>query len=229
MQAVIMAAGEGVRMRPLTLLRPKPLIEVAGKPLIEHMLDVLPSEIDEVIIVIGYLADMIRARVGQVYRGLPIRYAHQWMRGGTAHALSIARPFLSGRFLLLNADDISGAKALAEAVIHPLSILATPHPEPHRFGVIIKRPDGTLDAIIEKPEHPPSNLVSTGAMVLDERIFGYPVERRGNGEYYLTDPVSALAREHKMMVIEQPLWLPVGCPEDIAKAETTLRRGEKRG
>lgn len=223
MQAVIMAAGEGKRMRPLTLERPKPLIEVAGKPIIEHVLDALPPEIDEVIIVIGYKGDMIRAHLGDEYAGRKLRYVHQWMPAGTAHALSLARPFLTGKFFLLNADDILGKEALAEAVKHPLSILVATHTEPEKMGVIARREDGTLEGIEEKPEKPKSNLVNTGSMVLDERLFSYEAPRHPTGEYYMTDPLSALAKDHPVMVIDQPLWIPVGYPEDIPKAEARLK------
>jgi bifunctional UDP-N-acetylglucosamine pyrophosphorylase/glucosamine-1-phosphate N-acetyltransferase len=218
-----MAAGEGKRMRPLTLERPKPLVHVAGKPIIEHVLEALPPEVTEVIVVIGYKGDMIQKHLGDSYGGRSIRYVHQWMPAGTAHALSLARPFLTGKFFLLNADDILGKEALAEAVLHPLSILVAPHEEPSKFGVIAKRADGTLEGIEEKPEQPKTNLVNTGAMVLDERLFQYEAPRHATGEYYMTDPLSALAKEHPVMVIEQPLWIPVGYPEDIPKAEAKLK------
>lgn len=222
MQAVILAAGEGKRMRPLTLERPKPLIEVAGKAIIEHVLEALPKEIDEIIIVVGYKGSMIEAHLGTHYQDRPIRYVHQWMPAGTAHALSIARPFIKGKFMFLNADDILGAEALQEAVKYPLAILVATHDRPETMGVITKREDGTLERIDEKPEHPTSNLVNTGTMVLDERLFTYEAPRHSSGEYFMTDPVSALAKEHPVKVIEQPVWIPVGYPEDIPKAEQRL-------
>lgn len=218
-----MAAGEGKRMRPLTLERPKPLIEVAGKPIIEHVLDALPPEIDDVIVVIGYKGNMIREHLGDSYGGRKLRYVHQWMQAGTAHALSLARPFIEGKFFLLNADDILGREALAEAIRHPLSILATPHEDPSKFGVIIKNDDGTMAEIVEKPENPTSNLVSTGAMVLDERLFDYESVRHESGEYFMTHPLGLLAKDYPIMVIEQPVWIPVGYPEDIPKAEQLLK------
>jgi NDP-sugar pyrophosphorylase family protein len=91
------------------------------------------------------------------------------------------------------------------------------------MGVITKRADGTLERIDEKPEKPVSNLVNTGTMVLDERLFTYEAPRHASGEYFMTDPVSLLAKEHPVMVIEQPLWIPVGYPEDIPKAEAKLK------
>ncbi len=210
-------------MRPLTLERPKPLVEVNGKPIIEHVIEALPPEVDEVIIIIGYKGKMIKERLGDSFDGRRIRYVHQWMPAGTAHALSLARPFLGGRFLLMNADDIHGPEALAEAITHPLSILVASHTEPEKMGVVQKRPDGTLASIIEKPEHPEGNLVSTGAMVLDERLFEYEAPRHESGEYFMTAPLASLAAEHPIMAVQQSLWIPVGYPEDIERAETILR------
>lgn len=223
MQAVILAAGEGKRMQPLTFERPKPLIEVAGKPILEHVMDALPPEVDEIIIVIGYKGEMIRERYGDAYKGIPVRYVHQWMAAGTAHALSIARPFIKGRFLFMYADDIHGAEALAELAKHPVGMLAARHPEPQKFGVVEKNEDGTLRAIVEKPEHPTSDLINPGGIILDERIFDYPAPRHASGEYYVTDPVSSFSKDVPMMVIEQPVWIPVGYPEDIPKAEARLK------
>lgn len=194
-----------------------------GSLIIEHIIDALPESIDEVIVVIGYKGEMIQERLGNEYHGRKITYVHQWMPAGTAHALSIARPLLKGRFLFMFGDDIHGAEALEKTVQHPYSILAAPHPEPSKFGVIEKNEDGTLKCIVEKPEHPASNLVSTGGIVLDERIFEYPAPRHESGEYFLTDPIASLGKEYPIMVIEQPLWIPVGYPEDVGKAEETLR------
>ena len=222
-----MAAGKGVRMLPLTQVRPKPLVEIAGTPLIEHVLKALPKKIDEVIIVVGYKAQMIQAHLGDQFEGKKIRYVFQWMPAGTAHALSLAHPFLTGRFLLMNTDDIMGREALEEAISHPLSILVSPHEHPEKFGVVKVRENGTLEEIEEKPKHPATNLVSTGAMVLDMRIFDYEATRHPSGEYYMTTPLEAMAQEHDFMVVTQPLWIPVGCPEDIPLAEARLKEIEE--
>ena len=223
MQAVILAAGEGKRMRPLTEHMPKPLIEIAGKPIIEHIIDALPPEIDEVIIVVGYKAQMIRDRLGDSYGGRKIRYIEQWMPAGTAHGLSIARPFLKGKFLFMYGDDIHGPEALQETIKHPYAILAATHAEPWKFGVIETNEDGTLKNLVEKPAEPKSNLVNTGGIVLDEKIFEYPSPRHETGEYYLTEPIASLSADYPFHVIKQDLWIPIGYPEDVAKAEEILK------
>lgn len=210
-------------MRPLTLLRPKPLVLVAGRPIVEHIISALPEEVDEVILIVGYKADMIKQHFGDSFDGRRIRYVHQWMPVGTAHALSMAEPLLAeGRFMLLNADDLHGTDALSEALTYPLALLAATHADPSKFGVLELHTDGTLASIIEKPEVPPSNLISTGAMVLDTRIFSYEATRHESGEYYLTHPLNLFAKEHRFKVITQDFWIPIGYPEDIAGAEERL-------
>jgi len=224
MQAVMLAAGLGKRMRPATLVRPKPLIEVAGTPLIEHIISVLPHVVDEVVVVIGYKGAMIRERLGEQFGGRRIRYVEQVEPAGTAAALTLARPLIGGRFLLMCADDIHGAPALAKAACYPLAILAADHPKPGAFGVIETDKTGTLRSFEEKPKKPKSHLVSTGAMVLDERVFAYPAPRHPNGEYYLTSQVAALARDVPIHIVMQDVWIPVGCPEDIPIAEQYIQR-----
>lgn len=224
MQAVILVAGKGKRMLPLTLELPKPLIQVSGKPILIHILEALPEVIDEVFFVIGYKGDLIRAYLDGLRSPQRIRYIHQEDRTGTGGALALVRPHLRGKFLLMCGDDIHGAEALEKAIQHSLAILAAPHAEPSRFGVIEMNPDGTLGGIDEKPAVPKSNLVSTGSMVLDERIFSYEPLKHENGEYYLTDQLTALAREAPIQVVVQTMWLPIGCPEDIAKAESAMMK-----
>lgn len=222
MQAVILAAGEGKRMRPLTLARPKPMVEVAGKPLLARIIDALPSEIREVIIVVGYKKKAICDYFKNAYGGRRIVYVDQKEALGTGHALHQARPHIRGRFLFMFADDLHGPEDLRTALRHPLAILAARHDDPTRFGVIEVGADGRLVRIEEKPEKPRTNLVSTGAMVLDKRIFNYALERHPNGEYYLTSPLARLAKEHPVMVVEQGFWIPLAYPEDIEAAERIL-------
>lgn len=229
MQAVILAAGEGRRMLPLTLSCPKPLLKVLGKPILVHIMDALPDAITEVVLVVGYKEEMIREYFGDTFNGRSITYVTQDKPEGTFKALEHARPHLVGKFLLLNADDIHGTKALIEALKHPLALIVSPHKDPQKFGVVSLHGDGTLKEIVEKPEEPPTNLVSTGAMVLDERVFEYSVLPSPGGEYYLPLAVTELAKEAPIAVVVQETWIPLGCPEDIAPAEERLQKIEETG
>ncbi len=223
MQCVILAAGKGTRLRPLTNHTPKPLVKVAGQPIIDHIAKALPKEVDELIIVTGYLEEQIKVHCGAVFMGRPVTYVHQEVANGTAAALWLCRDVLRDRFLFLFADDIHGQDDLQNVVTYQRALLAHKAEHPERFGVVVSNPDHTLIAIIEKPTVPPSDLVLTGVMVLDMHIFEFPVTKASSsGEYYLTDALTAYAQAYPMQVVEQRLWLPIGYPEDIAKAEKVL-------
>ena len=227
MQCVILAAGKGTRLRPLTDTLPKPLVQVAGKPLLEHIVSALPSAVDEIIIVHGYLGDQIMSHCGTTYFGRNVTYVEQVEQKGTAHALWLCKDLLKGRFLFMFADDIHGANDIARVTSYSRALLTMPTKTPERFGIVVRHPDGTLAEFVEKPTHPPSNLASTGVMVLDTHIFEFTVSKETNGEYYLTDVIAEYAQTYPMAVVEEESWIPIGYPEDITRAETILASHEK--
>jgi NDP-sugar pyrophosphorylase family protein len=222
MQCVILAAGKGTRLRPLTDNLPKPLVRVYGKTLLDHIVEALPTAIDELILVTGYLEEKIKEHCGSEFHGRKVTYVHQAEQKGTGHALWLCKDYIKGRFLFMFADDLHGAKDIARAASYTRSMLTLTTNNPERFGIIVRHPDGTLAQMIEKPEHPPSNLASTGVMVLDEHIFDYELKIEKNGEFYLTDVIEEYARDYPIAVVEQDLWIPIGYPEDIESAERIL-------
>jgi UDP-N-acetylglucosamine diphosphorylase / glucose-1-phosphate thymidylyltransferase / UDP-N-acetylgalactosamine diphosphorylase / glucosamine-1-phosphate N-acetyltransferase / galactosamine-1-phosphate N-acetyltransferase len=222
MQCVILAAGMGKRLRPLTDNTPKPLVKVAGKSLLDHIVEALPSAVDELIIVTGYLEEQIRAHCGTEFHGKKVTYIHQEEQKGTGHALWLCKNLIKGRFLFMFADDLHGAQDIARATSYTRSMLTFTTNTPERFGIVVRHPDGTLAEIIEKPAHPPSNLASTGVMVLDDHIFDFELKVEKDGEFYLTDVIAEYAAKYPIAVVEQNLWIPIGYPEDIEKAERIL-------
>lgn len=223
MQCVIICAGKGTRMRPLTETVPKPMIKVCGKPILEHIIDALPQEIDELILVVGYLKEQIEAFCGNEFKGRRVQYVHQEnFTGGTGEALLCARDLVKGTFMFMFADDIHGKEALAEIVKREHAILSAYSQTPERFGVLVQNQDGTLKEILEKPENPPSNLINTGVFVASPEIFKYKVPVSSSGELYATDMLTAYAHDYKLQVIEQTQWLPIGYPEHIVEAEAVL-------
>ncbi|NCT02016.1 NTP transferase domain-containing protein [Candidatus Parcubacteria bacterium] len=222
MQCVILAAGKGTRLRPLTDNVPKPLVKVAGKALLDHIVEVLPSAVDELILVTGYLEDQIKQHCGDTFYGRKVTYVHQAEQKGTGHALWLCKDLIKGRFLFMFADDLHGLQDIARATSYTRSMLTLTTNNPERFGIVVRHPDGTLAEMIEKPEHPPSNLASTGVMVLDEHIFDYDLKVEKNGEFYLTDVIEEYAKDYPIAVVEQDLWIPIGYPEDVEKAERIL-------
>ncbi len=223
MQCVILAAGKGTRLRPLTENCPKPLVEVAGKPLLDHIAGALPSSVDELIIVTGYLGGMIEDHCTEEYFGRKVTYVRQEEQSGTAHALWLCKDLIKGRFLFLFADDIHGKEDLARATSFSRSLLVASVPNPESFGIVVRKPDGTLDLMIEKPKHAPSNCASTGAMVLDEHIFEFEPETAIKGEFYLTEVIERYAKEYPIAVVEQNMWIPIANVTDVENANKLLK------
>jgi NDP-sugar pyrophosphorylase family protein len=224
MQCIILAAGKGRRLLPLTEHTPKPLVKVKGRALLDHIIDALPSAVEEIIMVTGYFEEQIREHFGQEYDGRKITYIHQEEQKGTGHALWLCKDLIKGRFLFMFADDIHGADDLAKVTSFDRGMLVLQTDTPERFGIVTKHPDGTMADFIEKPEHPPSNLASTGVFVLDQHIFEYEPTVQTNGEFYHTDMTREYAKKYPIRVVEQELWIPVGYPEDITKAEEILAK-----
>src|SRR3989344_125654 len=106
MQAVILAAGKSTRTYSLTITKPKPLLKVANKTLLEHNLDNLNNIADEVIIVVGYKKNLIKKCIGKKYKNLKIKFVEQKQQLGTAHAVSLGEGHIKDRFVLLMGDDI---------------------------------------------------------------------------------------------------------------------------
>ena len=210
-------------MLSLTNNCPKPLIQVSGKPILEHVVRALPDEIDELILVVGYLKEQIQEVCGTEYLGRKVIYCEQEnIKGGTGDALMCARDSIRGKFLFMYADDIHGKETLKKAVSCAHAILASYSDTPEKYGVLVPHTDGTLKEILEKPKGAPSNLINIGGWVINESIFKYQVPVSLSGELYVTDMLSEYAKDNPVEILEQDLWIPIGCPEDIPKAEAIL-------
>mgnify|MGYP003393609993 CR=1 FL=1 len=223
MYAVIPTAGEGIRMRPLTLTRHKSLLEISGKPILEHIIDNLPPEADKVILIVGYLGEHIKDYFGNVFKDREISYVMQKEKLGTANAIWLCRDILQGeRFLMMYGDDIIDKESIASLMKHDLALLTKEVVDPRRFGVVMADRHGKVLDVIEKPESPISNLALTGVKILDSRIFEYPASRHSNGEYYITDSVAKMAKVHDVFVERAKTWISIATPEDLARAEKEL-------
>lgn len=223
MQAVILAAGQGVRMRPLTDDIPKPLVEIEGKPLLAYTLSALPETVDDVILVVGYRGEKIQNHFGNSFNNKKIHYVWQQEAKGTAHALALAKDLLRDEpFLLMYADDLYHPQDIAACVAAGPSILAFESEHPERFGVCVLDEEGYLMGIIEKPEHPQSNLVSIGVYVLIKKIFDMEPVYDVKGENVLAPQIGVLSRHIPIKVIRARFWHPIGYPEDIDSAKAAL-------
>jgi NDP-sugar pyrophosphorylase family protein len=230
MKCIILAAGKGKRMQPLTLTTPKPMLKVLGKPLLEHIIDSLPKEISEIILVVGYKKEQIKEYFKDNFRGRTISYIDQAEALGTAHALHLCRPYLKEgeRFMLMFADDLHSPEALKRLLKHDLAVLVTHHEDPSRFGTVLTDKDGRVIHTEEKPEKPKTDMVVVGVYVLDTRFFTYEMELdERTGEYFIPPIVNRMIKDHKMFVEETDFWHPIGYPEDITTAEEVLKKRDK--
>lgn len=172
MQAIILAAGEGVRVRPLTRSRPKAMIPVANRPIIEFVIDaLLKNGIRDIVVVVGYRKEQVTRFLNGL--GVPIEVVVQEKQLGTAHALQCAESKIDGDFLVLPGDNYIDPQSIAR--IRDASanaILIKEHLNPSNFGVVLVE-NGLVTDIIEKPAHSPSFMVSTGIYSLKKSFFSY--------------------------------------------------------
>jgi len=220
MDAVILAAGLGTRLRPHTLTTPKPLLPVRGRPILDWILGALPPVVDRVVVVVHYLADQVDTYLSS--QRWFTRYATvlQETPRGTGDALRQCRPQLtSDRFLVLNGDDLFGARDLKALADKPASVLVHPVDQPRKFGIAFLKPDGTLEKLIEKPHLDGRQLANTGAYVFPRGVFDIELRLSPRGEYEITDYVTQLAGRQPFHVVEAEFWFPIGTEEAWRWAE----------
>ncbi|MFA6050899.1 MAG: nucleotidyltransferase family protein [Candidatus Paceibacterota bacterium] len=217
MKAVILAAGNGKRMLPLTLTTPKPLLKWQGKTLIEHAIDILPKEVDEVIIVVGYLKEQFFDFFKTYITDKKITLVVQEEIAGTAPALMLCKDNIGDeKFILMYADDIHDKGATADLLKYDLALLTKTVEDARPYGVVEKNSDGVITAIIEKPENPKTNEVAVGVYLLDSRIFTYfDSLRKDSKEYFLTEMIGHLILDHDVYAVLTPFWKKITEPSDL--------------
>jgi len=238
MKAVVLAGGKGSRLQPLTEDRPKALVEVNGKPLIEYVFDDLHDiGIEEFVVVVGYLKEQIIERYDDEYRGVPITYAHQREQLGLAHALLQAEPYVDDDFVLMLGDNIFRTNLLdvirrqqEDRADAAFLVEEVPIEEASRYGVLRTNGYGEVMEVVEKPADPPSNLVMTGFYTFTPAIFHacHLVQPSDRGEYELPDAIDLLIQSGRTIdAIRMDGWrVDIGYPADREKAERLLAESE---
>lgn len=220
MDAVILAAGLGTRLRPHTLTTPKPLLPVRGRPILDWSLGALPPAVDRVVVVVHYLADQVKDYLARQKHFRDWQAVFQSEPRGTGDALRQCRTALrSERFLVLNGDDLYGAADVERLSACNAALLVRPVSEPRKFGIAFVRLDGTLDRLVEKPALDGKHLANIGAYALPREVFEIDLPLSSRGEYEITDYVTGLAARHPVQVVSADFWLPIGTEEDWRQAE----------
>ncbi len=174
-QAVILAAGEGQRLRPFTVNRPKVMLFIAGKPILQYAIEALVQKgIRDIALVVGYHKEQVLDYFGSGESlGVDLTYVNQDRQLGTAHALAQAKEAIKDDFLVLPGDNLIAADTIDRFTdVEPEAVLVKKVDNPMRYGVVtIQR--GTVKEIQEKPEEAASHLVSTGIYAFSRAIFDF--------------------------------------------------------
>ncbi len=225
MQAVILAAGKGTRMGALTKDTPKSMLKVAGKTLLEYKLEILPKGIDSVIIVVGYLKDVIQRHFGSTYNGIPIAYVEQENPvGGSMDALLKARSFLKDRFLVMNADNIYSTQSIRDCLQYEWAVVAKQTEELGRAARIITGEGNLVLDIIEASQHSGGpGLANLNLFLFDTRLFDQAPVPKGLGETEIGLPQTAVAASKALhipfCVVKTDFWIQTKTSDDLIRAE----------
>lgn len=225
MQAVLMVAGKSTRTYPLTLTRPKPLLPIANRYIIQHSLDQMVGIFDEVVLIVGYRQEMIRAALGESYRGIRLIYQGQKEQLGTGHAILQARPHIRGRFAAMNGDDLFAREDFQRMITFPNAALAKVVPDPSMYGVFQVDGDNRVINLVEKPKEYLGNLANIGCYVFEPEIFDEiertPLSERG--EIEITSAIMGLTRRTEVKALAiTGFWLPTGYAWDLLKNQELL-------
>ncbi len=227
-QAVILAAGEGQRLRPFTVTKPKVMIAIAGKPILQHIVQALAENgIREVIIVVGYRREQIYNYLGAGEQlGVNITYITQERQLGTAHALLQTKNIVQDDFMVLPGDNLIAPETIARFTkAKPPAVLIKKVEDTSRYGVVTTV-DGVVKGIIEKPREPPTKTINTGIYVFSREIFDLV-----DNELHIPDVLNYMLENGRTIGAQETdgPWLDVVYPWDILSLNAAvLRRGEAR-
>ena len=239
MDGVILAAGEGTRLRPLTEDKPKGMVEVDDKPILTHCFESLVElGADNLVVVVGYMKEKIIDYYGDEFQGVPITYTHQREQQGLAHALLTVEEHIDDDFMLMLGDNIFMANLEDVVRRHQESrvdaaflVEEVPWDEASRYGVCNTNKYGEITDVVEKPDDPPSNLVMTGFYTFTPSIFHacHLVQPSNRGEYEISEAIDLLLQSGRTIdAIGLDGWrIDVGYPEDREEAESRLQSAEE--
>ncbi len=230
MKAVILAAGEGLRCRPLTLTRSKVMLPVANKPILEYIIRALAeNDIKDIILVVGYKKERIMDYFGNgIDFGVSISYVEQSAQLGTAHAVKLAEPMIDEKFLVLNGDNLIDGNTISDllaASSGDAALLTVVREQTTGYGVVLQD-RGRISRIIEKPREKISHLVNTGIYMFSPSAFDEidrtPISE--TGEHAITDTIQRIIDSGSIVthVTTHSTWIDAVHSWDLLKANGLL-------
>jgi len=220
-QAVILAAGEGRRLRPFTTNKPKAMIYIAGKPIIQYVLESLANNgIRDIILIVGYRREQVFDYIGDGKQfGVQVQYITQTRQLGSGHALGCAKGATDDEFLVLPGDKLITPETIADILaVSSMSVLIRREENPSRYGVVTLE-GNRIARITEKPAHPESNLINTGIYSFTREIFNFM-----NSKLDIPDILNEMIEKgFAFRAVEtEATWLDVVYPWDILNLNAAI-------
>lgn len=222
-QAVILAAGEGQRLRPFTLNKPKVMIAIAGKPILQYVVEALAQNgIRDIVIVVGYCREQIYDYLGAGEQfGVDIVYVTQARQLGTAHALAQIKGTVKDEFLILPGDNLIEAGTIAQFVAtKPNAMLVKKVENTARYGVVATE-EGVVRGIVEKPKEAKGNIVNTGIYAFSREVFDFI-----GAELDIPDVINKMVAQSCVVRVQETggTWLDIAYPWDILGLNDAILR-----
>jgi UDP-N-acetylglucosamine diphosphorylase/glucosamine-1-phosphate N-acetyltransferase len=226
-KAVILAAGEGKRLRPFTETMPKVMLPVANKPILAYVLDAVEKNgIDEVVIVVGYKKEVIMEYFKE-YKNIKIEYVTQDKQLGTAHALLQTRNLIKEPFIVLAGDNIIDPDSIKKLIQDPseYAILIQEHLTPSKYGVVFVE-NKSISRIVEKPKEDIGRYISTGIYKLPASVFTNIEQCSSQGVHALSSVIQTLVEKGTHFnTILATLWMDIVYPWDLISVNETMTQG----
>lgn len=230
MKAVILAAGEGNRMRPLTSNRPKVMLPVANKPILEHLLiEAKEAGIKEFIFIVGYCDEQVRSYFGKGEKwGVTIAYSEQRKQLGTADAIRMVAGMVDGTFLVINGDVVVSRKDIGRLLKNGRNTMSVIEVEDHRGLGMVELSEDKITNIYEKTQKPPTLMANAGLYLFTPEIFEAisQTEKSPRGEYEITDSLQLLMDTKEGLHYQEiTSWLDISYPWDLLPANESMLAG----
>jgi glucose-1-phosphate thymidylyltransferase len=224
MKAVILAAGEGKRLRPFTETMPKVMLPVANKPILEYVIDAVKnSGIEEIILIVGYKKEVIMEYFKN-YQDVKLTYIIQDKQLGTAHALLQAKDAVNDSFIVLAGDNIIDQNSISNLIKHQstYTLLIKEHAHPSKYGVVFLEKN-VLTELVEKPKEEKGRFISTGIYKLPSSIFHNIEDLASEGIYALSSVVQSIIEKGETMhTLVADSWMDIIYPWDLIRVNEVM-------